>query len=545
MTTTAQNCIVVIGRESVGKSRLIASLTGAPAYSANFRGSTVRCDTYTDGDHTFIDTPGILYESDSATTRAALSALYDGERVLLVVPAMHIDHDLRDMLPLVANKPAAIAITHWDKVTGDERAERALSTLHESLHIPILPLDARHVTDAERHALYAALDTPGIVRTTTPRSRVGWQIEPKPTLLDHRLFGVPLALLLLLLPAITAVWTANTFAGWVDPLVQSLFMPLTTALGTLPAPFAGILAGRYGLTTMFPLLFVWAVPTVVLYALFLGAYKASGLIDRVSSALHPLTRPLGLSGRDIVRVLMGFGCNVPAVVSTRACSACSRGTCISAIAFGAACSYQFGATLGVFSAMNRAWLVTPYLLYLVVTTLIYTRLISPREARSGLNSVRERRTFLELPAPGAVWREARGTLRQFFLTAIPIFILITFAASLLDWLGVLNMLSGALSPVMSLFNLPADAALPMLLASIRKDGVLLFAEPHLVNALTPLQALTGVYLAGVLLPCLVTALTIAREKTAAFALRLMVRQAAAAVFFAVVLAWGGVLAGLG
>jgi Fe2+ transport system protein B len=44
------------------------------------------------------------------------------------------------------------------------------------------------------------------------------------------------------------------------------------------------------------------------------------------------------------------GCNVPAVISTRGCSSCSRGTCISAIAFGSACSYQFGATLGVFSA---------------------------------------------------------------------------------------------------------------------------------------------------------------------------------------------------
>ena len=64
------------------------------------------------------------------------------------------------------------------------------------------------------------------------------------------------------------------------------------------------------------------MPTVILYALFLGAYKASGLVERITVALHPLLRPFGLSGRDLVRVIMGFGCNVPAVINTRACSSC-------------------------------------------------------------------------------------------------------------------------------------------------------------------------------------------------------------------------------
>jgi len=80
---------------------------------------------------------------------------------------------------------------------------------------------------------------------------------------------------------------------------------------------------------MGPLLFVWTVPTVILYALLLGAYKASGLLERLTIALHPLLRPFGLSGRDLVRVMMGFGCNVPAVISTRSCSGCTRQTCIS------------------------------------------------------------------------------------------------------------------------------------------------------------------------------------------------------------------------
>jgi hypothetical protein len=60
-----------------------------------------------------------------------------------------------------------------------------------------------------------------------------------------------------------------------------------------------------------------------------------------------------------------------------------------------------------------------------------------------------------------------------------------------------------------------------------------------VSLLSPVQILTSVYLAGVLLPCLVTALTIACEQSPKFALRLMARQAIAAIVFASILAWGG------
>jgi Fe2+ transport system protein B len=295
---------------------------------------------------------------------------------------------------------------------------------------------------------------------------------------------------------------------------------------------------------MGPLLFVWAAPTVVLYALMLGAYKASGLVDRLAAALHPVLRPFGLGGRDLVRVLMGFGCNVPAVVSTRACSSCSRGTCMSAIAFGSACSYQLGATLAVFAAAGRSWMVLPYLAYLGLSTLVYARLTAPRLARSKLNLLAvEGRVFLGRPAPGQVWREARVMLSSFFQSAMPTFVVICVGASLLDWLGVIGRLAGFIGPLMSAFRLPAEAAWPVVMAMIRKDGILLFARPDVTATLSAGQLLAGVYLAGVLLPCLVTALTIAREQSPGFALKLMARQAAAALLFTLILAWGAALVG--
>ncbi len=539
-TASPQRTIVVIGKENTGKSQLIASLTHRTPDSSNFRGSTVTCERYTRDDTTFIDTPGILYRSDTATTCSALAQLQQGDTIVLVVKATHADEDLADLLPLVDGKQGFVVMTFWDKVLPSEFSQEIIHRWQQSTHLPLIPVDARNLTATQRQDIQAAIAQPTEFSPQSQPMPLGWRIEPRPTLLEHPRLGWLLAIALLLIPAILAVWFANTFAAIADPLIQGLVNPIVEVLSSLPSLPKEILIGRYGLVTMGPLLFVWAVPTVILYALFLGAYKASGLVERITIALHPLLRPFGLSGRDLVRVIMGFGCNVPAVISTRACSSCSRKTCISAIAFGSACSYQLGATLGVFSAANRPYLVIPYLLYLTLTTLIYARLIAPKSARSPQNSLMiEHRTFLEVPRRSAIWREAKGTLNQFFTNAIPIFLVITVIASVMDWLGILNGLSGLIHPAMGLFHLPSEAALPIILASIRKDGLLLFAEPNTVSLLSPVQILTGVYLAGVLLPCLVTALTIAREQSFKFALGLMVRQAIAAMVFASILAWGG------
>lgn len=530
--------VVVVGRESVGKSHLISSLTGRTARSGNYRGTTVSCEVYPGPGFNFVDTPGIERRSDSVATRMALERLHASDLVLLVVQATNIDQDLAELLPVVENKRGMVAVTFADKIER-EKVGVALSNLSSEAGVPFVPVDARRLGDQEKSALLGHLAAPMEFAHKELRTLAGWSVEPRKTFLENRFLGPLLGLLLLLGPAIAAVFCANTFAALVDGQVGRLIQLAVEAGRRWPAPLQHVLLGRYGFITMFPLMFVWAVPTVVLYAFIVGAYKASGLIDRINVLMHAVMHPFGLAGRDVVRVLMGFGCNVPAVISTRSCSASTRGATVSAIAFGSACSYQLGATLGVFSAAGQSWLVVPYLLFLTASTLGYLRVTSDASARSRLSLlVSDKRNFLEWPSWRSLWMEAGGTLRQFFQRALPIFIAITVVASVLDALGAVRAVSGWLEPAMRFFRLPAEAALPVAMASVRKDGILLFAAPEILAKMTPGQILTGVYLAGVFLPCLVTVLTITREQGRRFTAWLVLRHVGAALLFVLVLGWG-------
>ena len=59
------------------------------------------------------------------------------------------------------------------------------------------------------------------------------------------------------------------------------------------------------------------LPIIVTLFLFLSLLEDSGYIARVAFVMDTLLRKIGLSGRSIVPLLIGFGCTVPAVMSTR------------------------------------------------------------------------------------------------------------------------------------------------------------------------------------------------------------------------------------
>ena len=525
---------LVIGKEGVGKSQLISSLTEKYAESSNLIGSTVSQKFYKNDRFRFVDTPGIVFDSDSETTKISISSMRKNDSILLVARATNIDEDLEYFFPLIKNKKGVIVLTNWDRINSKNIAIR-IQNLEQDLKIPIITVDARKISTNQKNKIFESLDSPCIFTNKT--FHVGFSIKPKPTILEKGHVGIVIGITLLLFPSILSVIGANYLADFAHPIVEDLLRDPIEHLTMLPSPLMDVLVGEYGFVSMGPFLFVWAAPVVTIYALILGIYKSTGLLDRTSLAVHPLVKRIGVSGRDVTRMVMGFGCNVPAVISSRSCSSCSRGTTISAISFGSACSYQFGASIAVFAASTMPWLVIPFLLYLTGTTILYARLVSTKQNRSKLNMpVIEGQIFFERPTIGSIWRESKQNITQFFKMALPIFFAITFIASLLNWTGIVDFFVKDLSFLMLMFNLPEDSLLAVIFGSIRKDGLLLLTEPNLINSLSALQILTGVYLAGTLLPCLVTFLTVIREMSWMFAIKMIGKQILAVIGFTLFLA---------
>ncbi|MFC2647736.1 MAG: ferrous iron transport protein B [Coriobacteriaceae bacterium] len=99
------------------------------------------------------------------------------------------------------------------------------------------------------------------------------------------------------------------FVDWVTGIVDGAL----TAGNASPVIHSLIVDGVFNAVgTVLPIL-----PNIVGMYFFLSLLEDTGYMARVAFVMDKLLRKIGLSGRSIVPMLMGFGCSVPAVMATR------------------------------------------------------------------------------------------------------------------------------------------------------------------------------------------------------------------------------------
>ncbi len=542
----ARRSVALIGFESAGKSALFRGLTGNDTgEEANFRGSTVQARRAVLGfDHELVDLPGLKSGDDSRTTREAVAELGAADKVVLVVRGTHSALELLLLLEAVplGQRPAMLVLTFADKVSGSaHELERHYAG---TLGIPVHAVDARTLAPDLKQRLLRSLEEAAPVRrqpacvVPPPGAAPADAPAPKAIGFDSPHLGAPLAGLAALLLFAVPVLLAYLLSTGLQPLLERFAIdPVKNGLAGLPPLLEAVAAGDYGVLTLGLYSFLWAFPVVLLLGISLALTEESGLKDRITDALDPWMRRIGLSGRDLIPVLSGFGCNVVAVFQSRACGSCTRKSCVSLIAFGSACSYQIGASLSIFGSAGRPWLFLPYIALLAGAGALHTRIWN-RGAAGVPEPGYAPRTFLQRPGLRAVSWRVRAVVKQFALQAMPIFIGICAAAALLQWSGAMNMLSRWAAPLLGLLNLPAEAAGGVLFSILRKDGLLVLnqGEGRFIGEMSAGQTFVLVYLASTLTACLVTLWTVRRELGWAFAGSLAGKQAATSLATTAVLA---------
>ena len=114
--------------------------------------------------------------------------------------------------------------------------------------------------------------------------------------------------------------TFNVIGAWMQDQLESGITYLTQVVervlihADIAAPLRSLIVDGIftGVGTV-----VSFVPIIVVLYFFLSMLEDSGYMARVAFVMDKLLQKLGLSGRSIVPMLIGFGCSVPAIMSTR------------------------------------------------------------------------------------------------------------------------------------------------------------------------------------------------------------------------------------
>jgi ferrous iron transport protein B len=341
--------IALLGMPNTGKSTLFNRMTGGAARVGNWPGITVELlsgKILLGGDMVeIIDLPGIYdlhgFSDDEQVVR---HFLHDNvpDLALVILNASQIERQMSLLLQLKQLDMNIVVLLNM----ADEAKKFGISIdaakMSELLDMPIFLLSAKYGTgypEALKAATKAlSYPTPGMAEELRSQLEQDAHIETEMAKVLRHAVEIPARLSDNLTEKLDHIllhpWFGlPIFFGVMYLLFQGIFLfgqplqggiaqgftwlretALVPLLSGLPQALQGLLLdGIYnGVGTVAAF-----VPIIVLFFLFMAIIEDSGYLSRAAFLMDALMARLGLDGRGFVMLLMGFGCNVPALMGTR------------------------------------------------------------------------------------------------------------------------------------------------------------------------------------------------------------------------------------
>ncbi len=308
------------------------------------------------------------------------------------------------------------------------------------------------------------------------------------------------------------------------------------------------------------------LPLIVILFFFLSLLEDSGYIARVAFVMDKLLRKIGLSGRSIVPMLIGFGCTVPAVMSTRTLpSDRDRRMTILLTPF-MSCTAKLPIYSFFVSAFfpRNSWLIITglYLLGIVVGILIallYKKTLFKGEAVPFVMELPNYRLPSARNVMQLLWEKAKDFLQRAFSVILIATIVVWFLKSF-DFRfnlvanshdSILAAVSGLLAPLFIPVGLGDWRIVTSLISGfMAKESVvsvmeILFAGQGVGTAISSLTAASLLVFSLLYTPCVAAIASIKRELGGKWAVYVVLWQCFVAWIAALVVRLIGLLLGMG
>jgi ferrous iron transport protein B len=309
---------------------------------------------------------------------------------------------------------------------------------------------------------------------TAPEKRVVTAAERLSRLAVQPLTGIPMLLIVLYfgLYQFVGVFGAGTLVDLLEvKFFEGIFNPWITDVvkGIIPWEIIQeLFVGEYGIITLGIRYAVGIIlPIVATFFVFFSFLEDTGYFPRLALLVDRIFKHFGLTGRAVIPMVLGFGCDTMATMVTRTLET-TRERVIATILLSLTipCSAQLGVIMSLLSKFPGAlavWGGCLLLLFIVVGLL--SAKILPGEAPMFYMELPPMR----LPQFGNVVTKTYTRMQWYFLEILPLFVL----ASVLLWLGKITGFFGkminAMTPVMASIGLPKETAVAFIFGFFRRD----------------------------------------------------------------------------
>jgi ferrous iron transport protein B len=330
--------------------------------------------------------------------------------------------------------------------------------------------------------------------------------------------GIPLLLLVLyfVLYEFVGGFGAGTLVDLLEgELFEGWLIPWAVHTGEAHLPWywlQELIVGEYGLVTL-GIRYAVAIilPIVATFFFAFSIIEDSGYFPRLALLVDRIFKRFGMSGRAVIPIVLGLGCDTMAVMVTRTLETV-RERIIATILLTLAipCSAQLGVIMGLLSDVPGAlavWVGSISLLFIIIG-LLSARLMPGEEAVFYMEL-----PPMRLPQPRNVLVKTFSRMHWYFLEIFPLFMI----ASVILWAGkmsgALQKLIALLEPVMLLLGLPVNTAAVFVLGFFRRDfGAAGLYDMQSSGLLSATQLTVAAVTLTLFVPCIAQFLMMKKER---------------------------------
>ena len=156
-----------------------------------------------------------------------------------------------------------------------------------------------------------------ITNSTKPAQEAGQSNSFIDSILLSKLFGIPILLAIIASMFAFSISFGGMFQDFFELTSKAVFVDLSNLILTKihsPKPLTFIISEGIGGGMVVVATFI---PIIACLFLFLETLQESGYISRAALITNKLFKSVGLNGHAFIPMILGFGCNVPAILATR------------------------------------------------------------------------------------------------------------------------------------------------------------------------------------------------------------------------------------
>jgi len=360
---------------------------------------------------------------------------------------------------------------------------------------------------ADRHVLAQSL-TEDVMRRS--EERVTWQTRLDDFLL-HPVGGYVILLLVLWGFFQVVYMVGSTLEGPLLAAFDWLSLQLTTMIpgqellaGVLVGGIQGIAGGA-----------AIVLPYLLPFLLGMGFLEDVGYLPRVAFLMDALMNKLGLHGKAIVPFILGYGCSVPAVMSTRTMQDRRDRFLAATLATMVPCAARIAVIFGLVAYYLGSQAALGIYIFNIVMIAITGRLLSWRFKDDDPGMILEVPPY-RLPTGKTVFHKTWFRAREFVIEAWPLLIIGSMLLALANYFNVSDVLNAAIRPITWVLGLPSAVGVPLVFGVLRKELSLVMLRQALgvadfSSALNPVQMITFTIFVVFYIPCLATLAALRRE----------------------------------